>query len=156
MSTQGIPESKYSQVITFKKKLVNVEFSTTVDATWIRLSWIVPEGSVNNVTKIVLKDAAGAIVKSVEDAAELADNTLLFENLTALTTYHWEAYDGATLFDEDDVTTLPDVLPGTDIIEIDNTTTGEYQYIDSGNYTRNILIKIAAGTTLNVVTEDGL
>ena len=55
-----------------------MEFSTTVDATWIRLSWIVPEGSVNNVTKIVLKDAAGAIVKSVEDAAELADNTLLF------------------------------------------------------------------------------
>ena len=37
MSTQGIPESKYSQVITFTtKKLVNVEFSTTVDATWIR------------------------------------------------------------------------------------------------------------------------
>ena len=98
MSTQGIPESKYSQVITFTtKKLVNVEFSTTVDATWIRWSWIVPEGSVNNVTKIVLKDAAGAIVKSVEDAAELADNTLLFENLTALTTYHWEAYDGGRL-----------------------------------------------------------
>ena len=65
-------------MITFTtKKLVNVEFSTTVDATWIRLSWVVPEGSVNNVTKIVLKDAAGAVVESVEDAAELADNTLL-------------------------------------------------------------------------------
>lgn len=156
MSTQGIPESKYPQVITFTtKKLVNVEFSTTVDATWIRLSWIVPEGSVNNVTKIVLKDAAGAIVKSVEDAAELADNTLLFENLTALTTYHWEAYDGATLFDEDDVTTLPDVLPGTDIIEIDNTTTENINTLIAATTQGNILIKIAAGTTLNVVTEDG-
>ena len=62
---------------------------------------------------------------------------------------------GATLFDEDDVTTLPDVLPGTDIIEIDNTTTENINTLIAATTQGNILIKIAAGTTLNVVTEDG-
>lgn len=157
MSTQGIPESKYSQVVlAFKtKKLVNVEFSTTVDAFWIRLSWVIPEGAANNVTKVVLKNADGAVVKSVEDAVELANRTVLFEDLTALTTYHWEAYDGTTLFNEDDVTTLPDVLPGTDVIEIDNTTTDNINTLIAATTQGNILIKIAAGTTLNVETIDG-
>ena len=156
MSTQGIPESKYSQVITFTtKKLVNVEFSTTIDASWIRLSWVIPEGAANSVTKIVLKDAAGSVVKSVEGVAELANRTVLFENLSALTDYHWEAYDGNVLFNEDDVTTLPDVLPGTDIIEIDNTTTENINDLIAATTQGSILVKIAAGVTLNVVTEDG-
>lgn len=156
MSTQGIPESKYSQIITFTtKKLVNVEFSTTIDASWMRLSWIVPDGAVNNVTKVVLKDASGSVVGSVEDAVELANNTVLFENLTPLTTYHWVAYDGTAIFNEDDVTTLPDVLPGTDIIEVDNTTTENINNLIAATTQGNILIKIAAGTTLNVVTVDG-
>ena len=156
MSTQGIPESKYSQVITFTtKKLVNVEFSTLADATWISLSWDVPEGSFNTLTKLVLKDAAGTLVESVEDAAELANNTYLFENLSPLTAYHWEAYDGETLFDEGDVTTLPDVLPGTDIIEIDNTTTENINTLIANTTQGNIQIKIAAGTNLTVTTDDG-